>query len=341
MTMSFVLLASGSGRDIYFRPRIRDSTRPTYAPKWRGVEYLRRRTPIQSLRSLNHSSVHLPHLLNMRFDYKALFAASLAFLGLVSAAYPWQARHGMTSDDYQNTFNSLVGQGYRLTDVSGYTINNDPRFAAIWVQEPSPAWVARHGMTASDYQTNFNTYVAQGYRPVLVNGYTVNGTPYFAAIWDKSPSTGWVARHGMTSAQYQSAFDTYVAQGYRLRWVSGYAQGNTDYYAAIWEKPSTNVAWVAHHGMTSAQYQSYFDQYTSQGYRPILVGGYVVNNVDSYVAIWDKSPSGAWVARHGMTSQGYQTEFDNWVSQGYTLTVVSGYTLNGNQDKYAALWYKE
>jgi hypothetical protein len=26
----------------------------------------------------------------------------------------WQARHGLTSANYQNTFNQLVGQGYRL-----------------------------------------------------------------------------------------------------------------------------------------------------------------------------------------------------------------------------------
>lgn len=277
----------------------------------------------------------------MRSLFKAILAGALVFFSLVAAAYPWQARHGLSATDYQNTFNQLVAQGYRLTDVSGYPVNNNPTFAAIWVQEPSVAWVARHGMTADQYQQNFNTYVAQGYRPILVDGYTVGGVAYFAAIWDKSPSTGWVARHGMTSAQYQSAFDTYVAQGYRLKHVSGYAQGNVDYYAAIWEKPTTNAAWVAHHGMTSAQYQTYFNQYTAQGYRPILVGGYVVNNVDYYVAIWENSPSGAWVARHGMTSAGYQSEFNNWVAQGYTLTVVSGYTLNGNQDTYAAIWYKQ
>ena len=277
----------------------------------------------------------------MKSTTKLVIASVVAFFGLALTYYPWQARNGMSSSVYQSTFNSLVSQGYRLTDVSGYTINNNPTFAAIWVDEPSVAWVANHGMTPQQYQTNFDTYVAEGYRPVLVDGYTVEGNPYFAAIWDKSPSSGWVAQHGMTADEYQTAFDTYVGQGYRLSWVSGYAQGNTAYYAAIWEIPTTNAAWVAHHGMTSAQYQTYFNQYTSEGYRPILVGGYVVNNIDYYVAIWDNSPSGAWVARHEMTAAEYQSYFDTYVNQGYTLTVVSGYTLNGNQDTYAAIWYRE
>jgi len=34
----------------------------------------------------------------------------------------WEARHGLTSDQYQQTFNQLVGQGYRLVDVSGYEV---------------------------------------------------------------------------------------------------------------------------------------------------------------------------------------------------------------------------
>jgi hypothetical protein len=45
----------------------------------------------------------------------------------------------------------------------------------------------------------------------------------------------WVARHGLNSAQYQTAFDTYVNQGYDLMHISGYEVNGVDYYAAIWE----------------------------------------------------------------------------------------------------------
>jgi hypothetical protein len=63
--------------------------------------------------------------------------------------------------------------------------------------------------------------------------------------------------------------------------------------------------------------------------------------VDYYAAIWDKSPVGGWVARHGMSSDGYQQEFNTWVGQGYRLTLVSGYTLDSDHDTYAALWVKD
>lgn len=258
------------------------------------------------------------------------------------APVAWQARHGLTSAAYQTTFNSLVDDGYRLKYVSGYTINDGARYAAIWDKLPSPAWQARHGMTAAQYQTEFDKWVGQGYRLRLVNGYAVGGSARYAAIWDKSAAPGpWVARHGMTAAQYQSDFDSYVGQGYRLVHVSGYADGGRARYAALWEKSGDRSAWVARHGMTAAQYQGYFDSYVGQGYRLAHVSGYAVGGVAYYAAIWDRKATPAWQARHGLTAAQYQTEFDRWVGQGYRLALVSGYTLDSDKDRFAAIWVKD
>jgi hypothetical protein len=62
-----------------------------------------------------------------------------------------------------------------------------------------------------------------------------------------------------------------------------------------------------------------------QGYRLKLVSGYQVAGQDFYAAIWEKTAGPAFVARHGMTADGYQQEFDKWTGQGYRLTLVSGY----------------
>ncbi|PVF93071.1 hypothetical protein CPB86DRAFT_790513 [Serendipita vermifera] len=271
---------------------------------------------------------------------KLLFTWTLLTV-MALAANPWVARHRMTSDQYQSTFNDLTAQGYKPTYVSGYTIANSPRFAAIW-QKPSgwvPAWVARHGLSSDEYQAAFNTYTSQGYRPILVNGYTVSGQDRYVAIWDKSTGGAWVARHRMTAWEYQNNFNTFTQQGYRLKHVSGYAIGTEARYAAIWEKTTDTSPWAARHGLTSAQYQQEFNNMTAQGYRPVVVSGYGVNGVDYYAAIWEKKSGPAWVARHGMTSDQYQTQFNTITGQGYYPKVVSGYTL-ANGDYYAALWEK-
>jgi Bacterial tandem repeat domain 1 len=236
----------------------------------------------------------------------------------------WVARHGMTSDQYQQEFDKFTGQGMRLVLVDGYEADGVVHYAAIWNKASSPPWEARDGLSSAQYQAEFDKLVGQGFRLVWVNGYTAGGQDRYAAIWEKSGGVEWVARHGLTAAQYQAEFDKHVADGFRLLVVSGYAVGNEARYAAIWAKTG-GAPWVARHGLTAAQYQAEFDKHVGEGFHLTLVNGYRVGNQTLYAAIWDKSPSPAWVARHGMTSDGYQQEFNTFTGQGYRLIDVSGY----------------
>lgn len=256
-----------------------------------------------------------------------------------AGAQAWVARHGMTSAHYQSEFDAWTAQGFRLTHVSGYTVAGQPRFAAIWEQKPGPSWVARHNLTHAQYQSEFDALARLGYRLVVVDGYEYAGEARYAAIWEQKSGPAWVARHGMTAAAYQAQFDHWVSQGYRLTWVQGYGVGGYDYYAAIWEKTS-GPAWVARHGMTSAQYQAEFNTYTGRGFRLTHVSGYTVNSSDYYAAIWEAVGGPAWVARHRLSSGGYQHEFTDRYLQGYRLKRVDGYTV-GAGDHYAAIWEAE
>ncbi len=236
----------------------------------------------------------------------------------------WVARHGLSADAYQSEFNKYAAEGYRLASVDGYEVGGQARYAAIWRKTNGPAWVARHGLSSADYQAAFDKNAADGYRLTWVNGYTVQGQAQYAAIWEKSGGPAWVARHGLNPAQYQSAFDEYTKQGYRLELVSGYAVGNEARYAAIWRK-TNGAAWVARHGLSGDEYQAAFDTYNTQGYHLTHVSGYKVGGKTHYAAIWDKGNSSEWVARHGMNSSAYQQEFDSLTKRGYSLDRVSGY----------------
>jgi polyglycine hydrolase-like protein len=78
---------------------------------------------------------------------------------------------------------------------------------------------------------------AQGYKPVVVSGYSDGAQDRYAAIFRKiANAPAWQARHGLTSAQYQANFDELVGQGYRLELVSGYSVGGQDRFAGIWTK---------------------------------------------------------------------------------------------------------
>jgi hypothetical protein len=185
----------------------------------------------------------------------------------------WQARHGLTNDQYQMAFDNLLGQGFKLVCVSGYAENGQARYAAIWEQRASSDWQARHGMSRSQYQQTFDQLAADGYAPVQVCGYRVNVDVRFAGIWERRPGLEWVGRHGLTSSEYQKAFDEQIATGYRLASVSGYSDTGIARYVALWHKDDP-VEWQARHGLDSAGYQRSFDDLVTQGFRPVQVCGY-------------------------------------------------------------------
>ncbi|MEQ1745114.1 MAG: serine hydrolase [Saprospiraceae bacterium] len=265
---------------------------------------------------------------------KTLFILFSALAVASVHAQNWVSRHNLTAAQYQTEFTKWTGQGYRLTQVSGYSAAGQDRYAAIFEKTNGPVWAAKHGLSAAQYQAEFNTLTGQGYRPVLVSGFPSGGQAKYAAIFVKeNPQPQWAAKHGMTAAQYQIEFNKWTGQGYRLTDISGYTVGGTDYYAAIWEK-TAGPAWVAKHGLTSAQYQAEFNTLADQGYRLVKVSGYS----SKYAAIWDKSAGPAWSARHNIVgAQGYQDEFDRQYYQGYRPVWVNGGTF-GNQDNYTGIW---
>ena len=242
------------------------------------------------------------------------------------AGSEWQARHGLTAAQYQQEFNKLLAQGYRLVEVSGYGVDDQDTYAAIWEKRQGPPWQARHGLTAAQYQQEFDKLVRQGYHPVFVNGYVVGGQDRYAAIFEQGQIGAWQARHNLTSAEYQQEFDKWAAQGYHLVDVSGYSVGGQDRYAAIWQQ-GQSPAWAARHGMTSAQYQEAFNSFTQQGYRLAHISGWRSGDTAHIAAIWVKLQGPDWVARHGMLSDVYQEEFDALAKQGYRLKHVCGYNL--------------
>src|SRR5262249_16226697 len=125
----------------------------------------------------------------------------------------WQARHGLDANAYQQTFDALVGQGYRLTDVSGYTDGYTVRYTGIWEKKGRPAWQARHGIRATQYQETFDQLKALGFRPIRLSFYAASGGTQFAGLWQGGPAPAWEARHGLTSSAYQSEFDRLAQAG--------------------------------------------------------------------------------------------------------------------------------
>jgi|GEM_PF-5933054 len=91
----------------------------------------------------------------------------------------WEARFGLTADEYQQALQELVGQGFRLRQMNGYVVAGQDRYSALLDKGEGPAWEARYGLTANEFQDALDLLGSQGYRLADVSGYGDR----FAAIW--------------------------------------------------------------------------------------------------------------------------------------------------------------
>ena len=140
----------------------------------------------------------------------------------------------MTSSTYQEKFDHYRSKGYRLQYIDGYAVGSSARFAAIWEKGKGFPLKARHNMTTLEYQQARIKYPKQGYRLIHVDGYSVDGTPHFAAIWEKKPGH-FPARHNLSQLNYQSTYGNFKYSGHFIRRIAGYEVGRGVKYAAIWE----------------------------------------------------------------------------------------------------------
>jgi len=199
----------------------------------------------------------------------------------------WVAKHGMSSADYQSNVNSLAGQGYQVSFISGYEVGGQVKYAAIW-EKKSTNYIARHGQTATQFQTEFDADTKNGYRLIFVTCYAAGNTAYYASIFEKSAGPAYMANCGLDANAYQQKYTTYTSQGYRLKMVNGCTIGGTDYYAAIWEK-TAGPHYYAKHGIKGNNYQNNFDNFYYQGYRPAFISAFASSGTERFNSIWENT----------------------------------------------------
>ncbi len=259
---------------------------------------------------------------------------------------PIEAYHGVTAAVHQSNFNRLFPQGYRIISLSVYGDPGDPRYAAVWVQRQGPPWVAVHGVNSADYQAFFNKWTADGFVPVLVSATGLISNAIFAAVFEQGIVGTWMARHGMASgavssqATFQGENAVAAAQGMILRSFAIYGSMSDRRYAAIWHPSPGFVKWHVHPSDTVDGYQLTFNTetqlpgYALHGYRPAYVA---LSGDQIYCSVFKDDVVGPWVARHGMTSDGYQVAFNQQLAAGFYPICVQG-GGSGSNTRYAAVF---
>ena len=90
----------------------------------------------------------------------------------------------MTASEYQTKYDANNAAGRKLAYLNGYNHNGSPRFTAIWTAAAPAVKKAKHGISSSKYQAQFNDAMSKGFRTRAVTGYlNGNGHVRYAAYW--------------------------------------------------------------------------------------------------------------------------------------------------------------
>jgi CubicO group peptidase (beta-lactamase class C family) len=209
----------------------------------------------------------------------------------------WVAVHGVDAAAYQTFFNTQTAKGFVPVLVSATGPIASAVFAAVFEQGIQGPVQARHGVPAglSNQGGSFDnlnaSFAAQN---LYIRSFAIYGDSnnrYYIAVWHANPGyVKWHVHSADPAAQYQTTFNAETQlpgdglHGYRPAYVALSADQT---YCSVF-KDDVVGPWAARHGMTSAQYQTEFNQQTASGNYPICVqgGGTTANPV--YAAIFAK-----------------------------------------------------
>jgi hypothetical protein len=94
----------------------------------------------------------------------------------------------MTLQEYKTFFAEYSDkQKFRLVYLNAFVQNGKPLLSGIWYKTAPGfnTWWAKHHLTGSGYQTEFNNYTGQGYLTRAVTGYEDGNTAHYEGIWSK------------------------------------------------------------------------------------------------------------------------------------------------------------
>jgi hypothetical protein len=251
--------------------------------------------------------------------------------GLKEIAY-----HGVRSEDYQDLFDHAGGSGYQLEWIDGFELDGRVRFNVIF-RPKTAGWAAAHNLNGEQYQAEYEKRKRGGFRLRHVDSYPSRGGILYAAIFVKDGGPAVAAYHGRSAEEHQQLFEEWSAKGWRARNVSVVSSGGRRVYTALYDKGGPDVRLKS--ALTPAQYQKEFDDNREAGLHLAYVNAYTHEGSTFYSAIWTRASGGGLVARHGMSGNEYQAQWEDARRDGLLTRAVSA-SEAGGRASYVAFWQR-
>ncbi len=190
------------------------------------------------------------------------------------------AFHDMTAAQYQVFANTNFALGYRPKVLTAMGSAANPRFAGSWELTNAAGWTS-HGLTEAQYQAERTLAQNQGLDVTAVDIYGTAADPRYIVAFGPVA----VGQHEVVSANvgdFQEHFDA-LSDGHNRPGIVAFNDSNR--FVSTWRVEDVGD-WVAHHDMTSAQYQANFNAYMLQNRYPISLQASGSGAGRRFAAVW-------------------------------------------------------
>ena len=121
--------------------------------------------------------------------------------------------------------------------MSAVDSNGGQLYSALYEKRDVGGFILSGALTFAGYQTQFDANLKAGRNLASLNAISNGNTPLMLGLWEEKASKNFVARHGLTAAQFQTEYTKHLADGYLTRAVSGCDNGaSAAAYAGLWSK---------------------------------------------------------------------------------------------------------
>ena len=252
--------------------------------------------------------------------------------------------HDQTHNEHQAMFDRWVSEGLRMVSLSAYGDPGNARYAAVWVRQSGPPWLAFHGSTAAEYQTLVEAQIARGYHPRILTATGSGGRAIFAGTFERAPDSARVplTRHLLRSG---SVNDTGTIEHWNRWaftndfipfWFDSYGSGDQVRFTGVWVPNQAKTLWASALLESSSEYQERFNAQRKQWARPSLV---MVSGDHRFSSVFVDNVIGPWVARHNLSASSLAQEIQTWHDRGYLTCAVQGGS-DGRTPRFSALFAK-
>jgi len=227
---------------------------------------------------------------------------------------PWIAIHNTNATGFQNWINQTVEpQGFRVVIISVTGSGSNLVFASV-AQKDSVGWLAKFGLSdagTSDPNSFQSQCAAALNNNMILRSLSIYGTAAqrtYAAAWETNAGDiQWSYVKNVSIGDYQNYFNAAVLGQGRPAYIS---VSGDEQYAGYFRNDSVG-AWQARTGMSSADYQTTFNQLNAQGYYPICVQGGGTTAAPVFAAVFAQQTTVARVWTVAGQQATALSEFDN------------------------------